>query len=242
MNKFDFYKEFYIKENERRQEVLSSFNIPIAIITALSSASYYFITSFDYKIEVFLTAIFIGLISITIVGLLLAIYYLIRAFSDFTKGYEYSGLPYMKELYDWNINLQEYYEQYEEDSSIADKKYEEYLIEKMVEHTEHNMYVNDKKHGFIYKSKKFLIVSLVLTLITLIPFGYNYFNKSDRVHHVELIDTKKEASHQEEMIQKLNFIIDSLKTNKNERQRKRAEKRAEKTDSTTATTTKGQAN
>ncbi|WP_066759363.1 hypothetical protein [Crocinitomix algicola] len=238
MNKFDFYKEFYIKENERRQEVLNSFNIPIAIITALSSATYFFITSFDYKIEVFLTAIFIGLISITIVGLLLAIYYLIRAFSDFTKGYEYSGLPYMKELYDWNKNLEEYYEHYENDSGIADKKYEEYLIEKMVEHTEHNMYVNDKKHGFIYKSKKFLIASLVLTLITLIPFGYNYFNKSDKIHHVELIGSKKVENKQEEIIQKLNYIIDSLKTDKNERQRKGAEK----TDSTTTATTKGQAN
>jgi len=26
MNKFNFYKEFYIKENDRRQEVLSSLN------------------------------------------------------------------------------------------------------------------------------------------------------------------------------------------------------------------------
>ena len=53
MDQFDFYKELYFKENERRQEVRNSLNIPIAIITALSSAAYFFITSFDYTIDFF---------------------------------------------------------------------------------------------------------------------------------------------------------------------------------------------
>jgi len=239
MKQFDFYKELYFKENERRQEVLNSLNIPIAIITALASASYFFITSFDYKIESFLSGIFIALISITGVCLLFAIYFLIRAFSDFTKGYEYSGIPYAKELYDWNKNLEDYFEEYEDDRSLAKKHYTKFIIENLVKHTEHNMYVNDKKHGYIYRSKKFLIIALILTLITLIPFGYNHFKKDEKVHKVELIEQKVSSKNDIQNInEKLDIIIDSLKTKNNERQRQSTEK----ADSTTTATTKGQAN
>ena len=167
MNQFDFYKELYFKENERRQEVLNSLNIPIAIITALSSATYFFITSFDYKVETFLTGIFSCLILITGLCLLFAIYFLIRAFSDFTKGYGYSVIPYTGELYDWNKNLEDYYEG---NKDLAKEHYSKFITENLAKHTEHNRYVNDKKYGYIYRSKKFLIISLVLTLITLVPF------------------------------------------------------------------------
>ena len=188
MDQFDFYKELYFKENERRQEVLNSLNIPIAIITALSSAAYFFITSFDYTIDFFLSRIFITLISITGICLLFAIYFLIRAFSDFTKGYEYSGIPYTKELYDWNKKLEDHFEKYKNDRSLAKEYYTEFITETLVEHTEHNMYVNDKKYGYIYHSNKFLIIALVLTLTTLIPFGYNYFKKDGKIHQIELVE------------------------------------------------------
>ncbi len=220
MNQFEFYKELYFKENERRQEVLNSLNIPIAIITALSSASYFFITSFDYKIESFLSGIFITLISITGICLLFAIYFLIRAFSDFTKGYEYSGIPYTNELYNWNKNLEDHFEEYENDRTLAKEHYTIFITENIVKHTEHNMYVNDKKHGYIYRSKKFLIIALILTLITLIPFGYNHFKKDSTVHKVELMENGLSSENDiTEINKKLNQIIDSLKTNNNERQR-----------------------
>lgn len=187
MDKFEFYKELYFRENERRREVLNSLNIPIAIITALFSGMYLFVTSFDYQVEYFLTAIFIALISALGICLLLALYFLIRAFSDFTKGYEYSGIPYTKELYDWNKNLEDYYEEYEGSKKKAKKAFETFITENLVKHTEHNMYVNDKKHGYIYRSKKFLIIALVLSLITLVPFGYNYFNKESDTYRVEVV-------------------------------------------------------
>jgi hypothetical protein len=201
MNQLEFYKELYHKENERRQEVLTSLNIPIAIITALSSGTFFFITSFDYSIEAFLTGIFIALISLTGLALLLAIYFLIRAFSDFTKGYEYSGVPYANELYDWNKNLEEYFETYENDKTLAAAHFETYLMENLVKHTEHNMYVNDKKHGYIYRSKKFLILALVLMLMTLVPFGYNYFKKDKEIHKVQMISN---------LIQSENLTLDDL--------------------------------
>jgi hypothetical protein len=194
MNSLEFFKDLYHKENDRRHEILASLNIPFALITALSSGSYFLITSFDYSIEIFLAGVFIVSVSLAILSLLVAIYFLIRAFSDFTKGYEYSGLPYAQELYDWHKDLEEYFITHKNDKSFATKYFESYLKENLVKHTSHNMYVNDKKHGYIYRSKKFLIISFVLLLVTLIPYGYNYFNKAKNVYSIEVISEINERN------------------------------------------------
>ena len=215
MKSFEFYKELYHKENERRQEVLNSMNIPIAVITAIASATYYFITTFDYNTEPFLKAIFVGLIFLSIISLLLSIYFLIRAFSDFTKGYEYTGIPYVKELFDWHSDLENYYTSIGQNISTADQHFENFLIENMVKHIDHNMYINDKKHGFIYKSKKFLVLSIVFSLIILVPFGYNFFHKKTLINKVELVDTKVHGKVENEAINnKLDSIIHYIQLNK----------------------------
>ncbi len=236
MKPFEFYKELYHKENERRQEVLNSLNIPIAVITAIASATYYFITTFDYETEPFLRAIFIGLISLSILSLLFAIYFLIRAFSDFTKGYEYSGIPYVKELFDWNKDLEDYYASIGQNIKEAKKHFENFLIENMVKHIDHNMYVNDKKHGFIYKSKKFLVLSIVFSLLILIPFGYNYFQKKDKVHKVELVEAKTiDDSENLIIVSKLDTIIHQI--NLNHCNYERQGQSTEEADSSSATST-----
>jgi len=173
-----FYKELYFKENERRQEVLNALNIPIAVITALATAIYLFITTFDYALNIILNYFFICLVVISTISLIIAIVYLIKAFCDFYKGYEYKGLPYPGELNKWHSDLKIYYQQYQL-SDNADTVLENTILEKLLACTDHNMYVNDKKHEYIYNSKKFLVGSLVFSLITFLPFGYNYFNKGE---------------------------------------------------------------
>jgi len=234
MKEFDFYKELYFEENRRSREMLNSYNIPIAIITALTTVLYFFITNFNYNIEEFLSGIFILSAITTGLSILIAIFFLIKAFSNFTKGYEYSGLSYPKELYDWKKELDNYYEQYgsefEEPQKISQIEYEKFIIETLVEQTEENMYINDKKHSNIYLSKKFLIVGLVLTLLTLIPFGYNFFKKNEKIYKVELTDNNIKNKKQDLNItqEKLNNLLNLIKSENYER-------RKEKKDTTTTT-------
>jgi len=173
-----FYKELYFKENDRRQEVLNALNIPIAVITGLSTANYLFITTFNYSMNDILNYVFVIMVSLTMLSLIMAIFFLIKAFSDFSKGYEYQGLPYPGELYKWHNQLKDYNQQYGLTDN-SDEKFENTILEKFLACTDHNTYVNDKKHGYIYNSKKFLVTSLILSLLILFPFGYNYFNKGD---------------------------------------------------------------
>lgn len=235
MDYLNFYKELYFKENERRQDVNSALNIPLAVITALSSGTYFLITSFDYIIESFLSIIFILLMIFTGISLLISIYFLIRAFSDFSKGYEYSGIPYVNELYDWHQELEDYSKRYDLADDFTDENFEKFLLKNLVKHTAHNMYVNDKKLKNIYLSKKFLIVSLVLIFISLVPFGYNFFSKEKKIHHIEVISNSPEDTHKvEELSKKIDSLIIHQKTIQNEL----LNEFPQKTDTTSTTSSK----
>lgn len=214
MDYFNFYKELYFKENERRQEVNSALNIPLAVITALSSGTYFLITSFAYKADSFLSLVFVLLMVLTGITLLISIYFLIRAFSDFSKGYEYLGIPYVNELYNWHQELEEYCKTYELGKDHTDELFETYLLKNLVKHTDHNMYVNDKKLGYIYLSKKFLIGALVLIFISLIPFGNNFFKKDNEVHQIQVVSNSPsdEILQIEYLTKKIDSLIISQKT------------------------------
>lgn len=190
MDNFELFKELYHKENERRNEVQNALNIPIAIISALSTGVYFLLTNFDYKLNETISYIFIIICFLAACFILLSIYYLVRAFSDLTKGYEYTGLPYPQELYNWEIELTKYYTQY---GSIeeAQSEFKKKITEKLVKNTDHNMFVNDKKYGYIYNSKKFLIFGMVTILIAMLPFGYNYIYKKENIQKLELISFDK---------------------------------------------------
>jgi hypothetical protein len=194
MNKFEFFRELYHKENDRRTEVLNSINIPIAIISALSTALYFVITTFEYKVEIFSSYIFCGLCVAAIICILFAIYYLIRAFSNFDKGYEYSGIPYPNELYSWYKELEEYFTTNNGTIEDADKHFQDYLMSNFTKHADHNMFVNDRKHEHIYMSKKCLIAGLTLTIILMLPFCYNYFKKKETIYKIEISYKSSESS------------------------------------------------
>lgn len=189
MDYFEFYKDLYHRENDRRITVENTLNIPIAIISAIGTVIYFVITSFDYSIEPFLSYIFILLCSISTICLIFSIYYLIRAFCNFPKRYEYSGIPYPNELLLWHESLEKYYGENDlEIDENSKKHFQDFLIQNFVKHTSHNMFVNDQKYRYIYNSKMSIITGLVILMITMIPFGYNYFKKKDTIHKIELTE------------------------------------------------------
>lgn len=201
MELLDFYKELYHKENDRRNDIEGSLNIPILIITTLSTVAFYFITNFDYKVNLFLLGdclslktVFITGVAITVGAIILSVYWLRRAFVHYSNEYDYSGIPYLQKLHDYYKELVNYYQGIGKAVSDADEHFNNYLKDNLVKHIDHNMYVNDNKRRFIYKCKKILVVALITTLITSIPFGINYFKKDSTVYKVDIFpnsNTKK---------------------------------------------------
>ena len=145
MEFFEFYKELYLTENNRRNEVQSALSIPIGIVTALVTGMYFLISNFDYKISLCLNIIFYPLCLISTTWIIFSICYLIRAFGglDLTlilhkkdKGNkpktDYKGLPYAKQLNDWYSDLQEYYADSSEPIDLAKIHFKKYIFETFV--------------------------------------------------------------------------------------------------------------
>ena len=51
MNKIDFLKEWYYKEDERKDCLNNSLNIPIGILTAILAGLYFIVNKFNYQYE-----------------------------------------------------------------------------------------------------------------------------------------------------------------------------------------------
>jgi hypothetical protein len=155
-------------------------NIPIAAFTGLTSVVYFLVSKFNYETESFLKIIFLTLIFLAISVLLITLYYLLRAYSDIFRGYNYSNIPFSEDLNEHNKNLRNYYETYFNDADKGEKEFEIYLINKLTEKADFNNYINEKRHSLIYDSKQFLVIAVLLLILCLIPFGYNKMKLADK--------------------------------------------------------------
>ena len=211
MDNFEFYKELYFKENERRMEVQNSMNIPIAVITATASVEFYLITTMNYKNGVINNWIFYFLIGFSNIGLLISIFNLIRAFGEFFKGYEYSSIPYVQQLYDWSLNLDKYFKDQGKTTQDAEQHFKKYMVENLIKHTDHNMYVNDQKFTCIFLSKKFLIFSMICTLLSIGPYFYSKFTTTKELLKPKQLELVKLP---ESLYVRLDKINNSINSNK----------------------------
>ena len=74
-----------------------------------------------------------------------------------------------------------------------DREYEDYLIEQLVQCSENNAGLNDKKAYHLFRAKKSLMASVLAVFICLFPYGYNYFTYNDkgkptRVHIIDPVE------------------------------------------------------
>jgi hypothetical protein len=226
MDRYEFYKELYNNEIERKNSIESSLNIPIVIITGLISTVFYIGTTFDYSLEKFLSISFVGLLVTSGLFTLIAVYYLIRAFNNLTSGFEYHYLPYGTDLEDYYERLKEFNDG---DENKTNEDFKKYLTSKFNEQFDKNAFINDKKSGYIHQARRFIVFGLLSLTVTFVPFGYNLFNKEEQIQKIELIKKDRHHNRQERKLDK----IDSLKIKGHEQRRE--------TKDTTATT-KGQGN
>ena len=181
MDKFNFFKELYFKEVDKRYSIFSSLNIPMAIITIIATAIFYIISNFDFKNSLTSSLIFLVLIAASVSMLMIAILFLIKAFGYFTKDYSYQEISYPNDLIKWYNELLEYYDKKED----AELYFENAVLDKIMTTTTINMVINENKHRFLFKSIKFIVLSFILTIFALIPFERNYFYKKEVLNKIE---------------------------------------------------------
>lgn len=195
---YEFYKEIYFKEQERRQEVSNALNIPLAIITGLIAGFYVLITTFSYEIHWSIIVLFV-LLLLGAVGFLFAgIWWLVLAFATrngffkikFDNVFEYKTIDFLQNIHDWHA--QEHAANMYYDAGVqgieekANDDLKENLIAQYIEKADHNATVNDQKLSYIFNCKMFLIYSLLLSAAAFAPYLISFFWKPDEIHKIQI--------------------------------------------------------
>lgn len=175
----EFYKDYYDKTLERKNEINNSLSVLVGIITALIAALFYALTTFDLEFNRFLSIVF-ALLSLMVVFLLTrSVYYLIRALSDSHDGYDYAYLDSANILSKYYESLIEYYMSLPENTlvssnALAKTEFSDHITQMLIGCIIINHSNNNSKNLNRYKCHEFIIYSIVTVSLLFIVFYINF--------------------------------------------------------------------
>lgn len=169
MDRLEFYKSLYEREQLRRETLNNSVSIPIGIISALIAALVYIITNYNYSENIECTCGLFLLVILCVILVFISIYYIARSFNNLLRGNEYKELAipskiecYYNELKSYNNN----------DKEKTDVDFSDYLMKEFIKYADSNTKINDKRSLDLYKSKTFLILAVVVIVFASMPYVY----------------------------------------------------------------------
>jgi hypothetical protein len=151
MENIELYKEFYFFEINRKYELNNSVNIPVLILSTIVSIHFYL---FSQTMDCYILLIGKLLSSITVVGMVYSIYYLISSFSNFFNNHSYRELADMKSVYDYEIKNRD-----------NENEFNNYLKVEFANCASHNFIINKRRIEDIAKSKKGIFISIISTFL-----------------------------------------------------------------------------
>lgn len=179
-DRFEFIKDYYFRELNRRNEINGSLSVPIGLITALTGGVSYLLTNFDYHVKFWLTLLFVVATAGGLIFLICAIYNLIIAYSNYPHPYRYYLIADLDEIEKYRVDMQEFYKANPEKPDNSEKEWENYIISEMVKNTGLNQRNNKRKYRFSYLCEKYLIRALISISCSVPFYSINYGLKPDR--------------------------------------------------------------
>lgn len=199
MNRFEYYKELYFKELERREHINQELNTPLSILTGLIVGIFFLATTFSYESSEASKILFWVILLLALLPLCASVYFLVlgfvdrKAFFQLWNVYEYKALPKTSEIRDWQLNLDRYYENLlGTNVGVAEASNEQFqtaMIDRLIEFTDHNIQRNDTKGYNIYNAKIFVIYSVLVSSLLVFPYGYSLYKKP-KVYYKLIMDAK----------------------------------------------------
>jgi len=166
MNDLDFYKSIYDRELSRRKYLDSSISIPIGILSLLIGLVSYFYSATEYKVIINENLGVIILLAISILAMILSIIYLIKSYNNFLRGFNYKNLSYLKNIRKYQkVEIPEYNKKVSKEKQIT---FENKLIDRLINITDTNTAINDKRAFSMYWSKTFITIALAVLFIAII--------------------------------------------------------------------------
>jgi hypothetical protein len=198
MEAFDFFREQYLLENERREHINNAIGIPMAIITAEVTAMFVLATSFDNESVKWCLILFWILFVISAFALIVSAHYLSGVFvSKFpffnaSNSFLYKQVQYPDRLLDWHKDLVSYYQTYGSSTPanniLVDEAFKAGLMQQFADFATVNAKHNDQKGEDLFYSKLTILYSLFFLFMSIFPYGYSFFHKKDKANIVRIVD------------------------------------------------------
>ena len=158
VNKFDFYREEYRYELQRREELQSGINIPLSIVTVLFAALSFFLKSLSTVASLTLVDdLFLILLAFFAVALVGSASYIIRSYVAKKDDSEL-----IADLSVWQRQEIQIYKVFGTDSEGAETFFENELIVRYAEASRVNRKTNIERAQNLSKGKRLIALSTVL--------------------------------------------------------------------------------
>ena len=167
MDRLSFYKSFYETELKKRDDLDTSINNPVLIITIIFGIISYISKQLNFECLLKIDILLIVLILVMSILLCKSIFHIILSYNNGIKGYNYEILGTNTDFEAYRKNLIEY-NQNEDTDSDSEEEYEESIITELIKCSDINNALNIKRAYQIYLTKKYLIISLIIAFITFI--------------------------------------------------------------------------
>lgn len=186
MDMHQFYKEHYFHEANRRHQLTSALAIPIGVLTVIGGALIIVAKSIDMpisRIELF-TLVFLV---IAFILMLITVYFLIRSYYNYSYGY----IATSQEMKEYCEQLIYFYGADPDAEKKANADLEEWINSEYAVHTHRNVLNNDRKSGYIHKANGFLLVALLATFVSGVPYAIDTIIKPTEAQKIEIINLNK---------------------------------------------------
>lgn len=181
----DFCREHYFHEIERRRALASSLSLPIGVVTVLGGILITVARAIDRPYSD-LEVLFLHFVLFATIALGAAVYYLLRSHVGFTYGYIASP----EAINDYRNSLTNYYRSI--GAKVRQKKIEkevqQFISSEYAKLADHNAEKNDLKSYYLHRANIAIVFTLIFTLLSSLPFIYNYANGSTEPIPIKIIE------------------------------------------------------
>lgn len=183
MENFDFYKNKYERELNRRNYLDGAINNPIIGITVTFTLNSYVISKCVFKEnETYSTFVIIMLI-LTFLVALIGVIFIFISLNNLFRGYNYQNFGLLKDFKKFELEVEEYNKTAGSENL---QSFKQTTVEKYIQFADNHTIINDKRGLYLYRSRSVIILALLLTFInisfvTIINFKMEDDNKPTSV-------------------------------------------------------------
>lgn len=173
MDDYDFYKNKFDRELNRRNYLDTAINNPIAGITIIVGMISYILSKNDFNNWSFIDCGISLFLILSTSTSLIALFYIFLSNNNLFKGFDYLNFGLLKEYREVQKALIKYNENVENEKDK--REFESEVIDKIIGYSDNHTKINDKRAWDLYKARQFVIISFILTVINLIILTINNF-------------------------------------------------------------------